>query len=91
MRLIIAYDVADDDDRARVAALLLQFGVRVQLSVYECVLEADDLEDLLVRASELLEPGYDRLLVLPQCEDCLKGRRVVGPQRGILDESFYVV
>lgn len=35
---VVAYDIADDGRRERVATLLSAYGPRVQLSVFECAL-----------------------------------------------------
>lgn len=36
---VIAYDIPDDSRRDKVATLLVSYGERVQLSVFECWLD----------------------------------------------------
>ena len=91
MIYVIAYDVEDDRARGRLAAKLSHYGTRLQYSVFECMLEPDELERLIADAAGLLVGGSDRLLVLPQCERCRAGRRTIGPADDILAQLFYVV
>ena len=51
---IAAYDIARHSRRARVAEILLEFGRRVQRSVFEIELEPDDLDELRFRVGVLL-------------------------------------
>ena len=73
MRYIVAYDIEDDRVRARMAALLTRYGVRVQKSVFECDLEEKTLARLQRRLQEELAraPGGD-VRVYRTCADCLE-------------------
>lgn len=42
---IASYDIADDRRRTRVARLLLQYGTRIQQSVYELFLDPAELPE----------------------------------------------
>ena len=62
--LLVCYDIADDDRRSDVSALLSEVGVRVQLSVFECrVRGASELKELLGRLRELMEAAEDQVRV----------------------------
>jgi len=43
---LVAYDIADNGRRRRVAKTLARFGKRVQESVFEVALDPEDLPDL---------------------------------------------
>lgn len=90
-RYLVAYDVSDDASRARLARLLAHYGVRVQYSVFECVLRPDELAHLVERSIEHLAPGSDRLGVYPQCEACTGKRSLHGRSSDILDRDYYVI
>jgi CRISPR-associated protein Cas2 len=49
VRYVVDYDIEEDRARVRIAGVLERFGMRVQKSVFECRLEARDLERLLRR------------------------------------------
>ena len=54
MRYAIAYDVADDRRRQRVAKFLEGWGRRVQRSVFECELSSEELDQVFASLKELL-------------------------------------
>lgn len=51
---VAAYDIARASRRARVAEILLEYGRRVQRSVFEIDVEPDELEELRFRIGLLL-------------------------------------
>ena len=59
---VIAYDITDDRRRQRFAGLCEDFGVRVQYSLFECWLEADDFDRLWPRLTAAIDPAEDRLV-----------------------------
>ncbi|WP_038056713.1 CRISPR-associated endonuclease Cas2 [Thermus amyloliquefaciens] len=61
----IAYDIPDDNRRVKVANLLKSYGERVQLSVFECYLDEDLLNDLRARARRVLDLTQDALRIYP--------------------------
>lgn len=65
MRMIGIYDIANDRTRVRVAAVLLEYGIRVQLSAFEVELEGDEMGELKARIDELLDPVTDRVALYP--------------------------
>jgi CRISPR-associated protein Cas2 len=80
----IAYDVADDRRRRRVAALLEHNAARVQESLFEVMLTAAAAKTLQARIEHLLEAG-DLLRVYPVREADIAGIAHYGgapPQRG---------
>jgi len=93
MRYVITYDIGDDKVRLRVAQVLQAHGVRVQESVFECLLDPSGLEKLSHRLAGLLEScegGEVRVYRL--CENCLAesfgiGRTVTAPAA----ERFVIV
>ena len=72
MRYVVAYDIVEDRARVRIAGILERFGVRVQKSVFECRLEARDLERLLRRLERELTAvgGAGNVRVYRLCSDC---------------------
>ena len=66
---IIAYDISDDSNRTRLSNLLLDFGERVQKSVFEADLDAEDVKEILNRAANYLASG-DSFRLYPQCKTC---------------------
>lgn len=75
---LFAYDVASDRRRLRVMKLLAGAGVRVNYSVFECVLTAAEARRLADRAARLLRRGEDRLRVYRVCAACRSEGIVLG-------------
>lgn len=65
MLIIIAYDIADPKRLKKVADCCKDFGVRVQLSVFECHLEADQLNRFWEKVKGLIDPAEDRVVAYP--------------------------
>ena len=90
MRYVIAYDVTKNKQRTQLSDLLLGYGERVQKSVFEADLKKEDVQEILQRASKLIEPG-DSVRLYPMCETCSRG--IVTQGRATLDLhiSFRIV
>ncbi|MCW5941094.1 MAG: CRISPR-associated endonuclease Cas2 [Fimbriimonadaceae bacterium] len=83
MRVLVAYDIADDRKRERLARALAAFGDRVQFSVFLCHVDARRLRALLHRAVGFVDPAVDRLRIerLPQDPILAMGRTADEPCR----------
>lgn len=91
MSWLIAYDISDDRSRDKVARRLLEYGMRLQWSVFECLADERELADLLARLMEHLDPGTDLLHAFPVCAQCRRHRHVLGmPDPGVVDR-YYIV
>ncbi len=66
----ICYDITDDRRRARVAAILKDFGRRVQRSVFEADLSQDRFDTLVRRLRRLIRPEEDSIRLYRLCESC---------------------
>lgn len=91
MNVVIAYDVSDNDRRARLAAILGGYGVRLQKSVFECLLDDDELASVLSTASALLNLDHDVLHVFRQCQACFAARREFGESHSPLHDLYWVI
>ena len=91
MNVVVAYDIRDNDRRARLAAPLGSYGLRIQKSVFECILETDVLAELVNRAEGLLDLDHDVFHVFPQCADCTGHRHVLGQTKSALHERVWIV
>jgi len=90
---IIAYDVADDRRRRRLAGLLEGAGVRIQGSVFRCRLSTQALRELRAAATGVLDPEADRVRWYALCAHCARRLQALGPERAAPDppSSFTLV
>ena len=79
-RYLVAYDVADDRRRLRVATKLSSYGDRVQFSVFVVDGRPAKLVRLRAALSRLIDPELDSVLI---CD--------LGPVSGDLDRRFDVI
>ena len=91
MLIVVSYDIPDDRRRAKLAHALKDFGRRVQLSVFECLLKEDQVQRLKRRIERLTEPQEDSVRIYRLCGGCAPKVEVVG--RGVLSEDpeVYIV
>jgi len=90
MFTVISYDIPDDRRRIRVAKLLLDYGQRVQYSVFEAYLEPAHLAEFYDRLRPLLNEDEDNVRVYRLCGECRWRVEVFG-QKGITEKAeFYL-
>jgi CRISPR-associated protein Cas2 len=87
---VVAYDIADDARRNRLAAVLEAHGERVQYSVFECRLDEGELQRLRDRVRALIVTD-DSVRWYPLCRPCLTRTITLGTARAALDEGSYIV
>lgn len=85
--LIVAYDIADDKRRRKIANELQNFGERMQQSVFECDLTDTQFADLRMRLGRLIKESEDSIIYYPVCEACESKIQRVGGIRP-LKEAF---
>ena len=66
--VVVAYDIADDRRRDRVAKILQGYGERVQYSVFECRLDRVQYLRLRHALEEVLQPGEDMVCFYFLCQ-----------------------
>ena len=88
--VVISYDISDDGIRKKVANILLDYGVRVQYSVFECLVDAKTLDKLIVMLSPFTE-GNDSIRFYQICEACLKKMILQGSGKVTEEVLFHLV
>jgi CRISPR-associated protein Cas2 len=88
--VVISYDISDDRTRNKVANLLMDYGKRVQYSVFECRVDAKTLEKIIALLMPFAE-GNDSIRVYQLCESCVRNVILLG--KGELTEvvKFHLV
>ncbi len=71
MFVVVAYDIPDDRRRARVARLLLNYGQRVQYSVFECDVSQRHYAELRQALRALLRADTDSVRYYRLCKGCV--------------------
>jgi CRISPR-associated protein Cas2 len=75
---VIAYDISEDNRRARAAAVLQAYGDRIQKSVFVATLDSSTLEEIRGHLAGIVNPRTDSVYVFRQCEACWSTVKVLG-------------
>jgi len=70
MIYIIAYDIADNKRRLRVAKTLESWGYRIQESVFQLRLDSATLARVRSRLAALISDSEDVIHIYPICSSC---------------------
>lgn len=68
--VVVAYDVSDDRRRSHVVKLLERVGVRINLSVFECMLTDSQYDSLRKEILECISTKEDTVAYYPICLNC---------------------
>ena len=91
MQYVICYDIADDARRSRLASALLDFGVRVQESVFIANLDEELTARMIERLKRLVDEDQDRVHIFVLCAACSPKTQVLGSAQLVEDRKFYVI
>jgi CRISPR-associated protein Cas2 len=69
---LVAYDISDPGRLRRVAKTCLDYGMRVELSVFECDLEEPVFEQFWKELLDLIDSEQDSLLAYRLCLGCVR-------------------
>lgn len=75
---LVLYDIANPRRLTRAADIVLDYGVRVQKSVYEVWLTPQTYRVLRQRLADVIEPEEDGVKIFPMCEACVAQRITLG-------------
>lgn len=82
MRLwVISYDISGDTARGLAEKLLLANGDRVNFSVFECYLRAEQFELVRKALASLIDPETDSIRCYPLCVWCEENMLLQGQGR----------
>ena len=91
MQYVVTYDIADERRRARLAAALLDFGRRIEESVFLATVDDELAGRMRGRIRETIEPSEDCVHVFALCSACVARTEVYGRGEVPRDEDYYVV
>ena len=75
---LVCFDIVSDKIRYRVVKILLKYGVRVQKSVFECMLNDARFVEMKNLLDKLINPDEDSIRYYQLCVNCEKCVAVSG-------------
>jgi CRISPR-associated protein Cas2 len=91
MLYIVSYDISDDKRRLQVAKTLLDFGTRVQYSVFECIMEESSRREMMDRLIRIIVDEEDKIRVYSLCARCESSITVLGSGEVTKDAEVYIL
>jgi len=91
MLIAVAYDIPDNRRRTKLAEHLENFGRRVQLSVFECLLDEKQLDRMTAGLRKLIEPEKDSVRIYRICGACEERIEILGRGERTEDPEVYIV
>lgn len=91
MLYLVCYDISNDLARGRMAKALLDFGTRIQESVFECPLNDALLERMMGRLERVPLDDEDRVRVYRICGPCVERVQIYGSGEVTQEPEFYLV
>ena len=70
MLVVVSYDIKNNKRRQKLHKLLKDYGMPVQYSVFECLLDKTELDHLKKAAKGLIKRGEDSIIYYCLCENC---------------------
>lgn len=89
--ILVSYDIVANRRRARIASELENFGVRVQKSVFECLLTDAQLRELQRRLDRRLRADEDRVRYYRFCPADRRRVHIDGPGSPTSDPDYYMM
>ncbi|MDQ7031615.1 MAG: CRISPR-associated endonuclease Cas2 [Desulfonauticus sp.] len=90
MLVIVTYDISDPKRLYRVHNLLKDYGVPVQYSVFECDLNQEQIEEMLLNLKQEMDFDNDALLIYPVCEMCRRKVHICGQGEIWIDKDWWI-
>ncbi len=92
MLCAIAYDIADDQRRNRIARILADYGNRAHESIFEIILDGDARCDSLhARLENAIDPTADSIRLISPVQRLRTRAGLAGIGRADRDEVFLVI
>ncbi len=70
--VVVTYDLPDDQRRNKLHKALLNYGTPVQYSVFECLVDDQELVRLKKQVKRIIKPRLDHVRYYYLCGACVK-------------------
>jgi CRISPR-associated protein Cas2 len=89
--IVVVYDISNDKRRTKLHKALKNYGSPVQYSVFECILEKDEITKMKKDVRKILRPKSDHLRYYYLCHACQQKIEVIGRVEVTQEKEVIVV
>jgi CRISPR-associated protein Cas2 len=82
MLFLVSYDIINDNRRTKLAKRLLDYGKRVQFSVFECNLARSKYVEMKKEILDFVNEEEDSLRIYKLCQNCFNKIESIGVKEG---------
>jgi CRISPR-associated protein Cas2 len=87
---VIAYDIADDRRRQKIAKTLETYGTRSNFSVFECLVTETQIKKIQKQLKKMINRKEDCILYYYLCVSCVEKRAGIGSLPSAVPEVIVV-
>lgn len=91
MMYVVCYDISDDNTRDGLSRALLDFGSRIQESVFECLVDHELLPRLVAVLKKTKLGKDDKIRLYRVCADCVDVIQIYGIGEVTHTPDFWIV
>ena len=91
MFVVAAYDTPNDRRRLRFAKILLDYGYRVQKSVFEAEAPREVIQEMIQRLDKVVDQREDSIRIYHVCQRCLQQVNFIGQAELTNQETVFIV
>jgi len=89
--IVVSYDIVDDKKRLQLAKLMLNYGRRVQKSVFECRIDEKKFLEMKGKIERIIDFEEDSVRYYFLCQRCIANIQVSGWGTVTEDEDLIIV
>jgi len=89
--IVVSYDIKENKRRVKVAKTLLDYGTRVQYSVFECNLCDRHIQQLMTKLERIIDQKEDTVRFYKLCQNCAGTVKIIGTGELTTDEEVYII
>ena len=89
--IVVSYDIVDDKKRLKLAKELLNYGKRVQKSVFECRLDERRFLEMKRKIERIIDMEEDSVRYYFLCKKCVNNIEISGIGTITEDEDLIIV
>ena len=91
MTYVISYDICNTKRRNKISKILLDYGIRVQYSVFECDINKKQITEIKAKIMEVIDKKKDKVNVYYLCHNCYKRKVTLGLTKKCVFEEDVII